>query len=1060
MKNACISAALPDSVGQLRKLTSLELTEAFCRSAPLLASTIPETIGDLENLKTLSIALGTLNGSLPESIGNLTSLEHLIISTAELNPTTSTFGGYLPATMDKLIRLKTLSLEQTQLLSFEQPIGASWPDLEVLSFAQSSFFTGPVNMILAGSPNLTRIDFGNTKIVAPRSLLVDILPNLTHLRLDNSLVNANITLFWSHHPQLRFMSAANCRLFGTITPDVALTQLTYLDLSYTSVSGMIPAEIANCLLETLLLSNTRLVACLPDEFSLLMPTLRHLDLSHLKPDVSSPTLRALDYFDELEHLLVSSSGFTGSIPHGLGKKLLQLRLDNNALTGTIPEFRGNKHLIFDVHGNQLNGSIPQSVAARSVIMNLAYNNFNGTMAAGLFYKSPLIQLSAAHNQFSGQLPQFGAPVAAVDLSFNQFEGNISSSYCNCGLADLSNNALSGSLEELTSDPQHCAQLTTLIVSQNRLSGTISSLENLERLQKLVLSQNLFSGTLPLLPRRMAYFDASHNRFNGNGLSSWQATAGVQNLTHLDLGFNYFSVSSSYSLLIGPNLKYLSVAENTFGKMDLNLFPFMSLTTLDATSTGGSGSFPLHLFPNVVSLTLAKNFFTGDLALGLVPALTQLDVSYNGFNFEVSRFSSLPLLTKLDASRNKLYGDLSLDYLTNLQNADLSWNDLNQAPDLVSIGNLFRYAALQRLDISRNPRLRYIFTSLDTSVTGLARTSFSAPDFKVTCYATAFYNQTSKLFLYDEDMFSMAQCDCSPGFFGRPQDDLCLRCPSRFATCTGPFISVWPNHYAYDLFNGMNDVTSQAKTEAELIAADPLLSSLSKISELWALPAADPSAATFSQATDSSSSNARVYRYLETETCLISTSQVLSRQSNCLGYNETAPSANFGAGFKRQCAEGSSGRLCSKCSCESKQDCWFWRDPVCVKCSFTISLPISIALAIALFLGIIVSFSIISAIILGFKRKQDIRSYSRLPLHKRTIARFLHFTSLGNVSILITFLQLLLAITEWDAYAKAKWLSLLNGSVVGYVLHSPLIGFKHHSNPLSYSFTYYACNSHH
>lgn len=948
--------------------------------------------------------------------------------------------------MDNLSMLKTLAIEGSQILGFERSEGGgSWHDLEEVSFANSLSFTGPVDALINGSPKLTSVDFTDTNIIAPNTLLGQALPQLTRLVLDKTPTRASITEFWDYHPQLRYFSASHCGVYGFISPSVSnMTQLAHLDLSYSFMSGGIPVELASCPLEFLSLSHTRIQSRLPSIFGDLYATMRYLDLSYMDP--SSPSgLQSLQDFDQLEFLLLSSSGFTGIIPSGIGRNLYELRLDNNALVGTIPEFEGSKPLLFDVHSNQLYGSIPASVIARAIVVDLSYNNFNGTIAADLLLKSSAIQFSASHNQFSGPLPQIGSNrPSMIDLSFNQFEGEIPSSYCQCMRLDLSNNKLSGSLDKFVGDAQSCS-LSTLSLSENMLNGSIPSLEKIP-LRKLIISNNRFTGTLPRLPQDLQHFDASHNRFIGDNIVAWQSSSSVQNLTYLDISFNAIYVATSYTPLIGPGLKHLSVAYNHFGSIDRNSRLFASLTSLDATSTGGRGSFPLHLFPNLASLSLGSNYYTGDLALGLIPSLKQLDISHNEFSFEVSRFSAAPLLTQLSARYNKLYGDLSLDYMTNLQTADLSVNTLNQPPDLVSIGHLFRSGALKQLDIRNNPLLKNSFKTLDTPVTGLARTQFSAPaGARTTCYSTAFYNQTSRLFLYDDDMFTLAQCDCSPGYFGLPQD-YCLSCPTQFADCGGTTITVSPNHYTFDIYRYGRDGVTSVAADAQRISDDLLLNALTKLSDLWTPIVAAPLNADL-EANDSDSGiafeNARMrpwqVRKLETETCLVSTAQIWSGISNCHGFTETATPGNFGNAFKEQCANGSTGRLCSECICNTTAgDCWFWRDPVCVKCPFVLPLSVSISLAVGLFSLIMGTCIILSAVVLHFKRRQNLTSHSNLPKSKRFLARLLHLTTLGNVSILITFLQLLIAITEWNSYAKAKWLGLINGNFVGCV--PPLLLF--------------------
>lgn len=65
-------------------------------------------------------------------------------------------------------------------------------------------------------------------------------------------------------------------------------------------------------------------------------------------------------------------------------------------------------------------------------------------------------------------------------------------------------------------------------------------------------------------------------------------------------------------------------------------------------------------------------------------------------------------------------------------------------------------------------------------------------------------------------------------------------------------------------------------------------------------------------------------------------------------------------------------------------------------------------------------------VLKSHRVRGTKVYHKLPLYKRVLYRFLLLKSLGNVTILITFLQLLSQLTHWDSYVLRQALLLVNG----------------------------------
>ena len=71
-------------------------------------------------------------------------------------------------------------------------------------------------------------------------------------------------------------------------------------------------------------------------------------------------------------------------------------------------------------------------------------------------------------------------------------------------------------------------------------------------------------------------------------------------------------------------------------------------------------------------------------------------------------------------------------------------------------------------------------------------------------------------------------------------------------------------------------------------------------------------------------------------------------------------------------------------------------------------------------------SVISAIVLRRRRIQSRARFAELPLIKRIFYRVMYLKTLGNLPIMITFLQTLIAFTGWDATARLEFLNLLNG----------------------------------
>jgi Leucine-rich repeat (LRR) protein len=95
---------LPDTIGNLTSLTSLSISECFGFSK------LPESIGNLKLLRELLIYVGGIISTLPDSIGQLQSLEKLCLPHIE----------HLPSSIGNLRALKELSVHYAEEVFFPE----------------------------------------------------------------------------------------------------------------------------------------------------------------------------------------------------------------------------------------------------------------------------------------------------------------------------------------------------------------------------------------------------------------------------------------------------------------------------------------------------------------------------------------------------------------------------------------------------------------------------------------------------------------------------------------------------------------------------------------------------------------------------------------------------------------------------------------------------------------------------------------------------------------------------------------------------------------------------
>jgi internalin A len=125
--------ALPESIGNLTKLTHLYLSRNQLNA-------LPESIGNLSNLIDLSLSVNQLN-TLPESIGNLTKLTHLYLYNNQLNA--------LPESIGNLTSLTHLYLYSNQLNALPESIG-KLTNLTSLNIDRNSLTQIPPEVVQKG----------------------------------------------------------------------------------------------------------------------------------------------------------------------------------------------------------------------------------------------------------------------------------------------------------------------------------------------------------------------------------------------------------------------------------------------------------------------------------------------------------------------------------------------------------------------------------------------------------------------------------------------------------------------------------------------------------------------------------------------------------------------------------------------------------------------------------------------------------------------------------------------------------------------------------------------
>ena len=688
---------LPDALGNLDQMEWLLL------GSNQLRGTIPASLGDLANLRELYLNNNELTGSIPD-LGSLTILDRLYLggnkltgSIPDLSRQTrlvylylggNKLTGEIPGSLNALIKLRELYLGDNQL-------DGTIPDLSSLTKLQElslggNELSGALPTTLGSLTSLETLDIHSNNFDGP-------IPDLS------SLTSLQFVYLWDNH------------LSGAIPATLdSLTNLEQLYLNRNELSGPIPDLGSLTSLTHLYLNHNQLSGTVPSSLDSLT-SLVELSLSYNQLDGTIPTLSNLT---SLRYLYLAHNALSGAIPDLSSLTSLEgLWLDNNDLTGGIPGWLNSLTSLqeLSLSSNRLDGTIPNlSLLANLTKLSLRNNELTGGIPAWLGQLTHLEHLYLSANQLSGDFPQELGNLD--DLKVTRFASNPLLTGCvPLGLRYL-----------LTADdypdPEPNPELRSLdIPAQDFIpkdsdgDGDFDDLEDVPGLHLpfCMLSALAFSDVI--LAPAFASGTAAYTASVANTVESTTVTATLANSSDrlsIRKGTASYTSGAAVPLAVGSNEITITVTP-TDGTPTLTYTVTVFREGLDRAtlialynSTGGAswttktnwnsaGSLDLWFgvitngSGSVTALDLPGNNLSGTLpaALGTLTNLTTLDLSDNGLSGMLPDLSSLTSLTALNLGDNQLSGTIPdwLSSLTGLTTLNLGDNRLTgPIPDALGI----------------------------------------------------------------------------------------------------------------------------------------------------------------------------------------------------------------------------------------------------------------------------------------------------------------------------------------------------------------------------------------
>ena len=562
------SGELPASMGNLKSLQTLDLSD--CQ----FFGSILASLENLNQITSLSLYGNNFSGKIPNVFYNLRNL-------ISLNLSWNNFRGQIPPSIGNLTNLYKLDFSHNQL---EGDIPSSVYGFSSLSYVylQYNLFNGPIPSWLYTLPSLVELDLSHNKFIGhigkfqfdsletidlsmnelhgsiPTSIFE--LVNLSSLHLSSNklsgvletskfekLINLtylDISLTMSVHsnsmlPNIRTLDLSHNNISGMFSWNVGKDTLSYLNLSYNSISGFEMQPWKS--MQILDLHSNLLQGPLPTPpNSTIFFSVSHNKLSG---EISPLICKA----SSMEILDLSRNNLSGMLPHCLGnfsEDLSVLNLRRNQFHGIIPQtfLNGNSIRSLDFSCNQLEGLVPRSliICRELEVLDLGNNKINDMFPHWLGALPKLQVLVLRSNRFHGHIgfSKIISPFMSlriIDLAHNDFEGDLPEIYLRSLKATMNIDEGNMTREYIGDDNYQDSMMvtikgseiefvkilntfTTIDFSCNKFQGVIPEcIGNLNSLRGLNLSHNYLIGYIPLSFKNLKMLeslDLSSNKLSG------------------------------------------------------------------------------------------------------------------------------------------------------------------------------------------------------------------------------------------------------------------------------------------------------------------------------------------------------------------------------------------------------------------------------------------------------------------------------------------------------------------------------------------------------------------